>query len=53
VQVSAAEFRLGSVDVGMVPLRVDEEGRGIRRANVVQVAGDAERFGGPLPASLT
>ena len=30
----------------------DEEGRGIRRANVVQVAGDAERFGGPLPASL-
>ena len=27
----------------------DEEGRGIRRANVVQVAGDAERFGGELP----
>src|SRR3954468_20139529 len=24
VQASAAEFRLGSVDVGMVPLRVDE-----------------------------
>ena len=30
----------------------DEEGRGIRRANIVQVAGDAERFGGRLPASL-
>ncbi len=30
----------------------DEEGRGIRRANVVQVAGDAERLGGPLPAAL-
>ena len=30
----------------------DEEGRGIRRANVVQVAGDAERFGGPLPPSF-
>jgi hypothetical protein len=30
----------------------DEESRGIRRANIVQVAGDAERFGGPLPASF-
>ena len=30
----------------------DEERRGIRRANIVQVARDAERFGGPLPASL-
>ena len=30
----------------------DEERRGIGRANVVQIAGDAERFGGSLPASL-
>ena len=30
----------------------DEKGRGIGRANVVEVASDAERFGGPLPASL-
>src|SRR5678816_3480388 len=30
----------------------DEEGCGIGRANVVQVAGDAERFSGPLPASF-
>src|SRR5262245_20865654 len=30
----------------------DEEGRGIGRANVVEVAGDAEWLGGPLPASL-
>ena len=30
----------------------DEEGRGICRPNVVQVAGDAERFGRALPASL-
>ena len=30
----------------------DEEGRGIGRANVVKVAGDAKRFGGPLPAYL-
>src|SRR5262245_11132320 len=30
----------------------DEEGRGIRCANVAEVAGDAERFSGSLPASL-
>ncbi len=37
----------------MWPLRPgDEEGRDIVRADVVQVAGDAERFGGLLPASL-
>src|SRR6185503_257658 len=30
----------------------DEEGGGVGRPHVVQVAGDAERFGRPLPASL-
>jgi hypothetical protein len=31
----------------------DEEGRGIGRADVVQVAGYAERFGWSLPAALS
>ena len=30
----------------------DEEGRDVVRADVVEVAGDAERFGGLLPAAL-
>src|SRR6185503_16356141 len=30
----------------------DEEGRGVGRAHIVEVAGDAERFGWPLSANL-
>ena len=33
MQTSAAEFRLGSVDVGMVPLRVDERFYGVLRSS--------------------
>jgi hypothetical protein len=31
----------------------DEEGRDIGGADVIEVAGDAERFGGPLSANLS
>src|SRR5688572_7317850 len=37
-------------DVALGPS--DKEGRSIGRADVIQVAGDAERFGRPLPASF-
>jgi hypothetical protein len=44
--------RIAAVEHDMALGPGDEEGRGIVRADVVQVPGDAERFGGSLPASL-